>query len=143
MKILIIGQAPPLQTQKVPYDTTLLYDMLSWVNITKEQAQEMFEFEAMSNTLRGVKNGNHLQPLVGEMRERYYNVLREKIGEANKVILLGNVAKYNCFKFGINSIKFPQNILCLIHPSRRNYNKIMANKEEITNKLKVFLYELN
>lgn len=46
-KIIIIGQAPPAVKQIVPYDTTLLYDMFSWVNISKEQAQELFEFEAM------------------------------------------------------------------------------------------------
>ena len=39
-KILIIGQAPPAVKQTVPYDTTMLYEMFAWVDISKEQAKE-------------------------------------------------------------------------------------------------------
>lgn len=39
-KILIIGQAPPLQKQDVPYDTTMLYEWLSEIGISKEKAQK-------------------------------------------------------------------------------------------------------
>lgn len=48
-KILIIGQAPPAVNQRVPYDTTLLYDIFEWVGIDKEQAQNMFDFDAVYN----------------------------------------------------------------------------------------------
>lgn len=138
-KILIIGQAPPAQEQKVPYDTTMLYDILGWVGITKEQAQDMFEFEAMSPTLRGVKDGSHLKPLKGEMEGHFFKVLKHKIAAADKVIMVGNVAIKNVDKFCVKYRVPNKPYLRLIHPSRRNYSKIMASKEEITEKLSAFL----
>lgn len=131
MKILIIGQAPPAKEQKVPYDSTLLYEMLSWVDITKERAQDIFEFEAVSREFRGHnKNGGHLTPLKPQMEKHWENVLKHKFMSADKIIILGNVAK----KF-IEKQTAKKTIL-LPHPSRRNYSKIMARKDEITNILK-------
>lgn len=126
MKILIIGQAPPAQKQEYPYDTTLLYDMLKWVGITKEQAQDMFDFEAMASSLRGVKNGQHLKPLKKEMKTHWQSVLLGKVKSANKIILLGTVAKETCTEFGVRY--WCKNILELPHPSRRNYVLIMGKK---------------
>lgn len=138
-KILIIGQAPPAVKQIVPYDTTLLYEILYWVNISKEQAQEIFEFEAMVNTFPGRTENGHKAPDKHSMHRHYKYFLIPKIQQASKVILLGNVAKENCTEFGIYAIKGAGNILCLPHPSRRNYSLIMKNKDSITNKLKQFL----
>lgn len=141
-KILIIGQAPPVKEQKVPYDSTLLYEMLSWVGITKEQAQDMFEFEAVSPTLRGVKNGNHLKPLKHEIHNHVVTVLGAKMKEADKILLMGNVAIENVIgkkhPYGMFGTKYA----LLPHPSRRNYNLIMKQKESITNLLKEVLQPL-
>ena len=85
-KILIIGQAPPAVKQDVPYDTTLLYVMLSWVGISKEKAQEIFDFEAMTDTFPGhssTRNG-HAVPSYFVMEVYYNNILEEKIKTTEK-----------------------------------------------------------
>lgn len=139
MNILIIGQAPPAVKQAVPYDTTLLYTMLEWVGITKDQAQTMFEFEAMTGTFPGKGKSGHLKPTPAAMREHYENVLRSKIICADKIIVLGAVAREALRGSDILNFKSHENILCLIHPSRRNYSKLMKAKEGITEQLKAFL----
>jgi len=138
-KILIIGQAPPAVKQIFPYDTTMLYDWLYECGITKEWAQELFEFEAMTNTFPGFDaHGGHKKPSLNEMSAHYDEFLRHKIGVAKKIILLGNVPKEFLRGTSIwhnNSIK----ILCLIHPSRRNYTLYMANKSKLIGNLKNFI----
>jgi len=47
MKTLIIGQAPANQKQTYPYDTTQLYDWLNEIGISKEEAQNLFTFDAV------------------------------------------------------------------------------------------------
>lgn len=141
MKILIIGQAPPAVDQKVPYDTTLLYTMLSWVGVTKEQAQEMFEFEAVSNKFPG-KNakGGHLKPSKVDMDDHWEVSLKNKVLSSLKVIILGRVAAEYLF-LQTQGWATAIEVLELPHPSRRNYSLIMGKKEQITEALKHFLLQ--
>lgn len=140
-KILIIGQAPPSPTtyQEVPYSTTLLYDMLGWVGITKERAQDMFEFEAMTDKFPGYGASGHKPPSKAEALYHYSHVLIHKIANADKIILLGSVAK-NFFEEA-DLFHTNRRWLCLIHPSRRNYDRIMKDKAGITKELDHFLQE--
>lgn len=139
-KILIIGQAPPSVNQRVPYDTTMLYEILDWVGISKDSAQDLFEFDAVYNKFPGYgPNKEHLKPTQEQMDFYWEKELEEKVQLADKVILLGNVAR----DFLNSKPKtWPCNteFLELIHPSRLNYNRIIQNKENITQKLKEFIY---
>lgn len=133
--ILIIGQAPPIQEQVAPYDTTLLYHILEWVGVTKERAQELFEFEAMTPNLRGVnKNGGHLKPLIGEQQAHYNNVLKAKIESAQHVLLMGRCS-VDFFMKGTAFFTTQEKFTALPHPSRRNYNLIMLHKDSFINTL--------
>lgn len=140
-KILIIGQAPPAVEQKVPYDTTLLYDWLSEINISKEEAQELFDFEAVIDKFPGYnKKGGHKKPSHEDMRRYYYDVLCIKIMMHPKVIVLGGVAKH----FLENTPSWTQRanqILYLVHPSKRNFNLYQKNKDRILADLKKFIYD--
>jgi uracil-DNA glycosylase len=139
-KILIIGQAPPAVKQSVPYDTTMLYEILEWVDITKEEAQNIFEFDAVYNEFPGRDKltGSHLKPTQQQMDLYWENILETKVQIANKVILLGNVAR-NFINSKPKTWSCNTEFLELIHPSRLNYNRIIQNKETITKQLKDFL----
>lgn len=139
-KILIIGQALPAVKQQYPYDTTLWYDWLSEIGISKEQAQEMFEFEAMTDKFPGHGKSGHLKPSMDEMDRHYRDKLGWKILLADKIILLGNVPRDYFEGRGLMKSVAAQK-LCLIHPSRRNYDRYMQNKEEIISSLKQFIYK--
>lgn len=139
-KILIIGQAPPAVKQSVPYDTTLLYDVLSWVGINKEQAKNIFEFEAVSNEFPGHGKIGHLKPSKESMNIHWENTLRDKFKTADKVIILGNVAaEYIESKIFFYNAK----VLKLIHPSKRNFSRIVNQRENITKQLKEFINDTN
>ncbi len=138
-KILIIGQAPPAVKQEFPYDTTLLYDILGWVGISKEQAQEMFEFEAMTDKFPGHGANGHLKPSRSEIGRYYFAVLSDKISKAKKVIVLGNVAAEALIDLEAFAEYPSQNHFYMIHPSKRNYSKIMAQKENLTKTLDKFI----
>ena len=134
-KILIIGQAPPAVKQEFPYDTTLLYEMLGWVGISKEQAQDMFEFEAMTDKFPGHGPNGHLKPTLKEMQHHLDTTLNRKIINSDKMIVLGNVAKEALLTLTPYGMRKTDPVLFLIHPSKRNYSKIMAQKEQITEQL--------
>lgn len=136
-KILIIGQAPPAVKQKLPYDTTLLYDMLAWVDITKEQAQDIFEFDALSDKFPGFDTSGHIIPPLQEIMKHYREVLKPKIDEAEKIIVLGRVAEEYIKER--QSLYPDKKFLYLVHPSRRNTPLILRKKEQITKQLKDFI----
>lgn len=137
MKILIIGQAPPAVKQKIPYDTTLLYDMLSWVGITLEEAQDMFDFDAMVDKFPGHSKTGHKKPDYQEVLAHYRHVLKPKIIKADKIIVLGKVAEGYIKE---REVLYPdKKFLYLIHPSKRNYAQVYREKTEITKKLKEFI----
>lgn len=113
--------------------------MLEWVGISKEQAQGLFEFEAVSNVFPGsVKNRGHLRPTEEEMTKHWQTTLCRKVEEASGIWIMGRVASkffYGQFKSSPPSY-FGHNVIETIHPSRRNYSKIMAQKELITSLIK-------
>lgn len=133
-KILIIGQAPLAVKQVFPYDTTMLYVMLSWVGITNVQAQSMFEFEAVCNVFPGHGANGHNKPTREQMDKHWNDTLETKVQAANKVILLGNVAK-EYFYSKQKTWSCNLQVVELIHPSRRNYDRIMKDKNKIIKKL--------
>lgn len=143
-KILLIGQAPPLQKQEIPYDTTMLYDWLSQINITKEKALEIFDFESMTDKPPKIsENGSHLPPSKKEMLDYWKRVLLDKVELSDKIILLGACPrkffeKDSFFKRYDNK-KFK--VLTLIHPSKRNYKMYKDNKELILSLLKNIIEE--
>lgn len=141
MKILIIGQAPPLQKQEIPYDTTMLYEWLAEVGVDKISAQSMFDFEAMTDKLPEVTKAGHKPPSNEEMEDYMKRVLRDKINNSEKVILLGACprnffGKKEFFKRYDND-KFK--VLTLIHPSKRNSKMYKDNKEKLVSLLKDFI----
>lgn len=138
-KILIIGQALPQVPQQYPYDTTMLYNWLSEIGIAKEQAQDMFEFEAVFNEFTGIdKNGGHLKPSREQMISHWDNTLETKVILADKVWVLGNVAKDFIDKrpktWSCNT-----EWLYTMHPSTRNYYQFSLNKEQILGKINSFI----
>lgn len=139
MKILIIGQAPPAVQQEYPYDTTLLYEIFSWLNIDKKLAQELFEFEAMVDVFPGhsQKRNGHEIPQWFDMEVHYTHTLESKIEKADKILVLGNVAQKALIAFGI--MDKGKQVLFMIHPSRRNSYRINFTKEEIITNLRAFL----
>ncbi len=145
-KILIIGQAPPAQSQAVPYDSTLLYDILSWVGITIDQAQMLFDFDALSDVFPGFDDkGGHKKPSKDDMDRHYAATLEKKIVDADKIILLGMEAKKLFPQIGTHGIYADnghhgkKSLLFLPHPSKRNYSLIMNRKSLFTVLLKDFL----
>lgn len=138
-KILIIGQAPPNKKQSVPYDTTMLYEILNWVGISKKDAQNIFDFEAVYDKFPGYNDdGGHIVPTKEQMDDYWDRVLEEKIQCSDKVWLLGNVAK-NYFWSKPKTWSCNLDILETYHPSLRNYNRIMNNKKQLTKEIKQFL----
>lgn len=136
-KILIIGQAPPAVEQEYPYDTTMLYDWFKEVNISKEQAQDMFEFEAVFDKFPGYGENGHLKPTKEQM-DSHWKVLEEKIQLTDKVLLLGNVAK-EYFLSKPKTWSCDIKVCYLLHPSKRNFAAYQKSKEYILKKLKEFL----
>lgn len=130
MKILIIGQAPSKREQKVPYDTTMLYEMLSWVGISKELAQKLFEFEAIYNEFPGSEGAKHFKPTKEQMDKHWEETLETKVQMAYTVILLGNVAR-DYFNSKPRTYSCSTLVLEMIHPSYRNRMRINESKEKI------------
>jgi uracil-DNA glycosylase len=139
-KILIIGQAPPAIKQPYPYSTTMLYDWFKEVGINKEEAQELFIFEAVYNKFPGYnENGGHKLPSQEQMDD-YWPVLECMIGEASKIIVLGNTAKDYLNSKNSFQILNPK-VLYLMHPSKMNYNRYIKNKDKLISDLRKFIYD--
>lgn len=138
-KILIIGQAPAFQPQDVPYSTTMLYDWLEEVGISKEQAQMFFHFEAIYNEFPGFDaNGGHLKPSKEQMDKHWNDTLESKIQLSDKVWVLGNVARdYIATK--PKTWSCTTEWLYTMHPSKRNFYSFNQNKENILNNIKKFI----
>lgn len=135
-KILIIGQAPPAVKQKYPYDTTMLYDWLKECNITVDEAQELFEFEAVSNKFPGFGKGGHKLPSQEDMDNHWKETLREKVVNSQKIWILGNVPRdYLLTKSEVLSKVF----LVTIHPSKRNSDRFNKQKSSIISQIKKFI----
>lgn len=138
-KTLIIGQAPSAATQSLPYDTTLLYSWLEEVGISKEAAQDIFEFEAIYNKFPGFDaNGGHLKPTIEQMNEHWDEVLETKVQLADKIWVLGNVAR-DYINSKDKTWGCDTEWLYTIHPSKRNWNLYQQKKKSIINSIKDFL----
>lgn len=140
-KILIIGQAPPAVKQRFPYDTTMLYDWLKACNITIDEAQELFEFEAVSNVFPGFGEKGHKQPSTESMNS-HWPVLLDKINNSQKIWVLGNVAKkYLTEKLEGDFESITKKLwLFTIHPSKRNWYYYTKNKEILITSIKNFIH---
>lgn len=139
-KILIIGQALPAIPQQYPYDSTLLYQWLNDAcNISLEEAQGIFDFDAVFGSFTGFDaNGCHLKPTKEQMDEHWDKTLQTKVELADKVWVLGNVAKdYIATKDKTWSCNTQW--LYTIHPSKRNWNLYEKNKTRILNSINEFL----
>lgn len=140
-KILVVGQAPPLAKQFIPYDTTMLYDWFSEIGISRAKAYEMFDFDAVCDTFPGLtKSGGHKPPTVKMMNEHWERRLRDIVLSYSKIILLGKSAqKY----IGSKNIIKQRGIstLNLLHPSKRNYYAFSLDKDSILKSLKDFCHE--
>ncbi len=127
-KILVIGQAPPAVKQRVPYDTTMFYDWLSAIGISQDEAQNLFEFEAVYNKFPGYDSkGGHNPPTPAQMDEHWKNTLEAKVQAAEKVWLLGKVAA-NYFNSRPKTWSCNLEVLETMHPSLRNKSWFEANK---------------
>lgn len=146
--ILIIGQAPPIKEQTLPYDSTILYDWFKSANISKEDAQARFIFDAVYDKFPGhTKDGGHKAPTKAQFKDYLKRSLSKKINQASSIILLGNTA---C-KFILNkeldwgTIHIDNNsfdkkaYLVLPHPSKRNTLIHQQYKEVIQQSLLTFL----
>lgn len=143
-KILVIGQAPPAQKQTVPYDTTLLYTWLEEIGISKEHAQHIFEWEAVCPVFVGrYENGSgHRTPPHKMMYDHWKACLEEKVITANKIWVLGGVAR--------DFIKLMENMnrswsantefFYSLHPSRRNLHSFRQIKDQLIPDLHNFIY---
>ena len=138
-KILIIGQAPAFVEQKLPYDTTMLYSWLSEVGIASLEAQDIFDFEAIYNEFPGFDaNGGHLKPTAEQMDKHWINVLETKVQLADKIWVLGNVAR-DYINTKEKTWSCDTRWLYTIHPSKRNWNLYVKNKEKIISGIKSLL----
>lgn len=131
-KILLIGQAPAAVEQRYPYDTTFLYQWLSEVGITVEQAQELFDFEAVYGSFTGHGKGGHIKPTVEQMNSHWESTLKAKVEACDKIVFLGNVSKEYILNSHPNAVKNKQVYAC-IHPSRRNHDRIIKDWDGIIN----------
>lgn len=140
MKILVIGQAPPAVKQGVPYDTTMLYDWLAELGITKEKAQSLFEWEAVIDEFPGFNFlGGHKIPTKKQMDEYWDRKLREKAKQADKIWILGTVAyDYLKEKVPISGIFKPLTLFTM-HPSKRNWSSYQRTKDSLLKRLSTFL----
>ena len=129
---LIIGQALPAVKQEYPYDTTMLYDWLNEVGISKEEAQNIFEFDAVYDKFPGFdsKRG-HLKPTKDQMEEYYERGLKNKIENCKSILVLGN-----CAKEFLLTKEIDKPIEFTIHPSKRNSHLYNKNKENVISKIK-------
>lgn len=135
MKILIIGQAPPANPQEYPYSTTMLYDWLKEVGVTKEQAQDLFEFEAVGDKFPGFDSSGHKKPSAQMMDEHWQNTLGAKVKQAEKIWVLGGVAS----NYLQDKIPLDKKVLQTIHPSTRNQAIFGQMRDKILNQIKNFL----
>lgn len=138
-KILVIGQTPSARKQEYPYDSTQFYDWLAELGVGKEQAQKLFDFDAVYDKFLGFKEGGgHRVPTKEEMDDYWERSLNIKVALADKILLLGNVAKdyfYSKDKiYGCNT-----QVAEVMHPSRMNFNLYQKNKQKVLQTIKSLL----
>lgn len=126
-KILIIGQAPPAQKQLLPYDTTMLYNWFEQLGINKNDALDMFLFDAVYDEFPGYNSsGGHLKPNEQQMEEYWKRELKQKVDKCKSILVLGA-----CARDFIKTKAISKPIAFVIHPSKRNYSLYLKNKNSI------------
>lgn len=138
-KILVIGQAPPAVKQKLPYDTTMFYDWLSDIGISKERAQNLFDFDAVYDKFPGYSESGHKTPSDSQMNEYWERSLRDKVLKSSKIWVVGNVA----MKFLTDKENFisEKKLLFTMHPSKRNMDAFRKVKPVMLERIKRFIYD--
>lgn len=134
-KILIVGQSLPAVKQELPYDTTMLYEWLNEVGVSKNMAQDMFEFDAVYGYgfLGFNSDGSHKLPTQDD-KDKYWNeVLKDRVKGADKIWIVGKVAEGFLLSKGV---VFDKDIIITPHPSYRNRALYNRNKEAVLNKIK-------
>lgn len=130
-KILIIGQAPPAQKQLLPYDTTMLYDWFEQLGISKNDALDIFLFDAVYDKFPGFNsNGGHLKPNEKQMEDYWQRELKSKVDNCKSILVLGA-----CARDFIRTKSIDKPIAFVIHPSKRNYNIYTKNKDSILKRI--------
>jgi len=138
-KILVIGQALPAVKQKYPYDTTMFYDWLIECGVSKEKAQEIFDFEAVYNKFPGfAQGGGHKVPTVEQMDE-HWPELESKLKSSDKVWILGNVA-FDYIYSKPRTWAHNMHVIRTMHPSKMNLNRYRRDKEKILSQIKIILH---
>lgn len=138
-RILIIGQAPPVNKQNIPYDTTMLYSWLLRIGISITDSKRLFDFEAIYNVFPGFDaNGGHLKPTVEQMNKHWDDTLETKVQLADKIWVLGNVAR-DYINTKDKTWSCNTEWLYTIHPSKRNYALFKKNEQSILNNIKEFI----
>lgn len=131
-KILIIGQAPPAVNQSLPYDTTMFYDWLNEIGIGKNEAQTMFDFDAIYDKFPGYNsNGGHLKPNEKQMEDYWNRELKSKVEKCKSILVLGS-----CSRDFIKTKSIDKPMAFIIHPSKRNYSLYLNNQNNILNEIK-------
>lgn len=140
-KILVIGQAPPAVEQEVPYCTTMMYDWLGILGISKEDAQDIFEWEAVYDKFPGYGKEGHLVPKKEQAREHWDKTLKAKFLAADKVWILGNVALDYLIDFVSNEEwnRSSRKIISTIHPSFRNRTLFKKTATTMLKKIESFI----
>jgi uracil-DNA glycosylase len=131
-KILIIGQAPPANKQLIPYDSTMLYEWLEMIGVSKNDALDIFYFDAVYDKFPGYNsNGGHLKPTEKQMDDYWDRELRLRVNDCKAILVLGA-----CARDYLKSKNIDKPISFTIHPSKRNYSLYLKNKDSILNKIR-------
>jgi len=131
-KILIIGQAPPANKQLLPYDSTMLYEWLEILGVSKNDALDIFYFDAVYDKFPGYNsNGGHLKPTESQMDDYWDRELSQRVKDCKAILVLGA-----CARDYLKSKNIDKPISFTIHPSKRNYSLYLKNKESILNEIR-------
>src|ERR1035437_10376351 len=67
-KVVVVGQALPMQPTSVPFERTRLFDWFSTIGISKESALRDFAFTALVSKFPGKSNHGHRAPSPQEIQ---------------------------------------------------------------------------
>jgi len=135
---LTIGQAPPLKKYPIPLLGTRLYQWLEKIDVPKEKAMSLFDFDALADSYPGKSSKGHKVPSNKQI-ENHKSFLVKKIYNNNFQFILpiGKLAIHHVLgikevdlknTIGKMFIKIPFNETCLNpiviiplpHPSSRS-----------------------
>lgn len=112
------------------------------VGITRNDAQQIFEFQAVYNEFPGRDaKGGHLKPTQEQMSHHWITFLQDRVAIYNRIWILGKIASDFIYdRMSENrSIYYGKHFLRTIHPSRMNFALYQKKKKEIINSIETFL----